>query len=473
MARGIPTHDKVEVPGFSVGGIMSGAASVMRTGSLERAKGPDPKRLNGNHTSPLAFTSLLFLFFIMYVAPQALIPELESLHLAQVSAILALVTSGKKIISQGRRLIVLNQEVKLTVWLVVLAVLSIPFSKWPGGSWASFTDQYSKSVIVFFLVAILLDSLKQLQRFLWAIAIFTAFNAVVGIHEYLAGSFNSAFERIRGGVSGMTSNPNDLALVSNLAIPFVGYLYVTSKARLAKMLSAGIIAVSVAAIIITYSRGGFLALIALLLWFVYVKSMRQGPGAFIRHIAMVFALLLMLFAFGPEGYSQRILSTYDTSKDYTGSAQERSKAMIGTAQSMIEHPLGSGLNMHNLLLHETGLGWAGVHNVYLQYAADLGIIGGILFLVILLKLLASMRRIRLSTAEADRPVAPLAGATEAALIAFAVAAFFLPVAYNFNFYIIAGLAVAVKGLARHTVQEHVGPSIQQRWNPVMSRLKRE
>ena len=114
----------------------------------------------------------------------------------------------------------------------------------------------------------------------------------------------------------------------------------------------------------------------------------------------------------------------------------------------MEHPLGAGLNMHTLALQEKGLGWIAVHNVYLQYAADLGIIGVILFIVILCKLIVSMRRIRLRTQGADRRLAALASATEVSLGAFTVAAMFYPVAYHFYFYVIAGIAVAVKGLAR-------------------------
>ena len=437
------------------------AISCAPAGSLAEGRAPYLPGSGTGGSSSLAFKSLVFLIFVIYVGPQILMPALEPLHLAMVSAVLAIVASGKVLLSQGRSLIVLHREMKLIVWLVAMAILSIPLSKWPGGSWESFSDLYSKSVIVFFLVAILLDSVKRFHQFFWAIAIFTAFNAVTGLNNYRTGNF-LAYDRIFGGASGIASNPNSLALVLNLAIPFVGHCYVTSKAILGKMLAAGILAVSVAGIVVTNSRGGFLTLGALLLWFVYVKATRQGTGAFIRSLAMIIAVLVMLFAFGPEGYADRILSAFDTSMDKTGSADTRWRLMIGAAQSVMEHPLGNGLHMHNLVLQKNGLGWAGVHNVYLEYAADLGLIGGTLFVVILWKLLASMRRIGSSPTDAGSPVFSLAGATEAALVAFAVGAFFHPVAYHFYFYIIAGIAVAVKEMARHEIEEHVMPSLRQR-----------
>jgi hypothetical protein len=43
-----------------------------------------------------------------------------------------------------------------------------------------------------------------------------------------------------------------------------------------------------------------------------------------------------------------------------------------------------------------------------------------------------------------RPLGIAAGSVQAALVAFAVAAFFHPVAYQFYFFLVAGLAVAVQ-----------------------------
>src|SRR5438094_4887321 len=121
----------------------------------------------------------------------------------------------------------------------------------------------------------------------------------------------------------------------------------------------------------------------------------------------------------------------------------RQSGMEGALRGLLDHPLGVGLDMNGVYLHESNLGWTGVHNVYLQIGSELGIVPGILFVVLLWKLLATMRKSRLS---APPNLTRLAWAVEGSLVAFAVGAMFLPVAYHFFFYINAGLAVAFKSL---------------------------
>ena len=417
----------------------------MQMGALAKPEFPDPIGGATSLESSLAFKCLLFLIFIIYIAPQAIFPALQPLHLGKVSAFAAMVGYGLYVL-QGHRLTVMYPEVKLVLWLVAFAVLSIPISKWPGGSFEAFTDLYSKSVIVFFLIANLLTSKARFGQVFWAIAIFTGFNAGVGIKDYLNGTFVS--DRIPGAYSGITTNSNDLALSINLAIPFVGYLFVTSKARLLKLLTGGILVMSLACIVVTFSRGGFVTLLGLLLWFACTRK-QAGLGSLILSLLLLMAGLAAIVIFGPEGYSERIASIVDSTKDSTGSATLRRDGMEGALRGLLDHPLGVGLNMNGLDFHESNLGWNGVHNVYLQIGSELGIVPGILFIVLLWKLLATMRKSRLS---APPNLARLAWAVEGSLVAFAVGAMFHPVAYHFFFYINAGLAVAFKSMASGSLE---------------------
>ena len=90
-----------------------------------------------------------------------------------------------------------------------------------------------------------------------------------------------------------------------------------------------------------------------------------------------------------------------------------------------------------------------VHNAYLEYAIDLGLPGLILFLLLFVGSVRSAgRAARLA---AMRPgghdLSVLANGIRVSLLAFAVAAFFSPVAYHFHFYYFAGLALAALGIA--------------------------
>src|SRR5437588_10587459 len=104
----------------------------MQMGALAKPEFPDPIGGATSLESSLAFKCLLFLTFIIYIAPQAIFPALEPLHLGKVSACVAMVGYGLYV-ATGHRLTVMFPEVKLLLWLVAFAALSIPISTWTGG----------------------------------------------------------------------------------------------------------------------------------------------------------------------------------------------------------------------------------------------------------------------------------------------------------------------------------------------------
>ena len=73
-----------------------------------------------------------------------------------------------------------------------------------------------------------------------------------------------------------------------------------------------------------------------------------------------------------------------------------------------------------------------------------------LFLALFVSLFRTAGRVRRMGARVTgtRDVAVAAGSVQVALVAFAVAAFFHPVAYQFYFFLAAGLALAVQNVLR-------------------------
>jgi O-antigen ligase len=157
-------------------------------------------------------------------------------------------------------------------------------------------------------------------------------------------------------------------------------------------------------------------------------------------------LSLVFLAFSPAGYTDRLHSITDASKDETGSANVRWTVMKRAALIAVEHPFGTGLKMHNILLKDVSSAMQGVHSAFLEVAADLGIVGGILFAVIFLKLILAMQAIRNSPVSSAN-IKPLAEAAEVSLVAFGVSGMFLAVAYQPPYYLLAGIAIAIKDVA--------------------------
>jgi len=109
--------------------------------------------------------------------------------------------------------------------------------------------------------------------------------------------------------------------------------------------------------------------------------------------------------------------------------------------------VGAGVGMNALALYrETG--WRTIHNVYLEYAVELGLPGLMLFLLLLAACIKSVVLVQQRSAEVPgfREFFYLAEGIQISLLAFSVAALFSPVGYHLYFYYVAGLAIAIKSL---------------------------
>jgi O-antigen ligase len=166
--------------------------------------------------------------------------------------------------------------------------------------------------------------------------------------------------------------------------------------------------------------------------------------------AVVFIILLafslLLFS---SSYTDRLGTIVDIEADQTGSAQWRWNDNLLSLSLVVKNPLiGAGLGMNMLALNqERGLDyWNDIHNVYLEYAVDLGLPGLFLFLALLIACVKNAGFVRKQCRRAPSPgeIFYFAGGIELSLVAFSVAAFFYPVAYQFYFFYVGGLAVAVK-----------------------------
>ena len=119
----------------------------------------------GTEEPTFAYKSLNFLMLIIFIAPMNYIPALQPFRLALVFALLSMITYIFSLLRQGRCFTILGAEVKLMLWLVFFAVLSITHSMWPGGSFEVLSDTFIKSIIVFFLIANLLTTENRFRGF--------------------------------------------------------------------------------------------------------------------------------------------------------------------------------------------------------------------------------------------------------------------------------------------------------------------
>ena len=406
-----------------------------------------------------AFAALVAFTAILLVSPQEWFPAIKSFRIALLAAGMAIVSHLAGRAFAATQALPVRREMVIALALVLWAAFTIPLSIWPGGSLAALTEHFIKAVVFFWLIGTVITTAPRLELFGWVLTMCSLPLAVTALDNYRTGVFvthaSSAVQRIAGyvGGSGLAGNPNDLALMLNLLMPITGALFVISRRPLLRAIAAAALVLSVAAVIVTFSRAGFITLAAIAL---------MSLAAMVRRGAAGTALLIVFLGVGaflvmPGEYFARLSTITNFESDPTGSAQGRWSDYFLSLDYIRQHPLtGAGLGQDLLALneargHDT---WRSVHNAYLQAAVDLGLPGATLLVALLVCSFANtrkvQRRLRVATVNLSH-LAILAQGVRISLVAFAVAAFFHPIAYQFYFFCLAGLAVALVNAHRAEV----------------------
>jgi probable O-glycosylation ligase (exosortase A-associated) len=255
----------------------------------------------------------------------------------------------------------------------------------------------------------------------------------------------------------MIADRNHLALAVVMVLPLILYLGNLAPRRSLRYLLWGVGGLSVLAVLGTYSRGGIVALGAVI--FLLVLQARSKVGGALVGLAVVFALA----ALAPQALVDRV-ATIETAADEDQSFQHRLASWHVYFHAGLDHPLtGAGLgNLQNGELYrryappaemfgvESTRGLA-AHNIYFQVWGELGIVGFILYFTMvgyaLWSLRWSWRRAR--ELAANHWAVGLAKALFVSIVGFCVGGAALSMAFYDGFLILLALAVALKQIVAH------------------------
>jgi len=395
--------------------------------------------------APVAFWSLVVFMGIVLVAPQVFFPILAPLRIALLAAGVALTAHVVSSLTAGRPILIMTREMKISLCLLGWATVTIPLSLWPGGSVDILTDLYVKSLVLFWLIANTVVTVSRFRQLAWGLTLMTVPISSFALVNYVSGKFLlGTTDRIVGYEAALTSNPNDLALTLNLILPLILTLLWLTRGPLLRAVLLTVLGLDIAGVILSFSRGGFITLVVILA-ITSARLLRSRRRAWGIALLTIFFLCLPLL---PGSYWHRMATITDIESDETGSAQARRENTLGAVRWVLAHPIvGAGLGENMLALNEeVGSTWRDVHNVYLQYAVDLGLPGLALFLALFWTCFtaATAARSAVGPSRGARDLTQFAQAIRLSLIAFGVAGFFHPVAYHFYFYYLAGLASALR-----------------------------
>jgi O-antigen ligase len=418
----------------------------------------------------VAFRWLLAFTCILFMRPQDELPVLQFLHLADVTAIGALIALGAGRAGRGAPVLRLTPELKLVIAFGAMMLATAPFSVWPGGAVTVFTDLFSKVIVVFALLVNTVTTRRRLELFVGVVVAGTSYIALRTVADYLRGINLVEGVRASGAVGGLFGNPNDMALNMIAFLPLAIVVALRRGRPLIRLVALAGIPFIAASIVFSKSRGGLVALVAMLAVLLFqLRRLRPGIGVLVLGAALASIPIL------PHSFTERMSSIFNPEEDPTGSREARKRLLRDGYQAFIDNPvfgLGAGQFQAYNPEGRKEEAWRETHNAVLQVAAELGVVGLAIFLIVIgsgfsavIRTSKALRRARgrwraraPDPARHDREVMEMDSAAMAAsLTGWFVAAMFASVAYYWTFYIVLGLATSVRDVVRQELPE-AGPA---------------
>jgi O-antigen ligase len=242
-------------------------------------------------------------------------------------------------------------------------------------------------------------------------------------------------EGFRGNWLGHMANPNQLAMIMAVTVPWSLFLWTRSKGfwRHILLVAAGL---QVSAIVATHSRGGALGLGAAMITYALLSQNKA------RAMALVVIAAIALAIFAPKSFWERTgtIETYEMD----ASAMGRIQSWETGFKAFRDHPLlGIGADNYHLSwniytprnVREHAYT---AHNMWMQVLVELGLVGITAFTTMFLLIVAGLWRARKN---------PVCGG-EARTILSSLCALLVcgttgGYAFNWFFYMVLGLAGAI------------------------------
>ena len=252
---------------------------------------------------------------------------------------------------------------------------------------------------------------------------------------------------------------NDLATYLVTAMPLGVYFLLTGRRAVGRVLAAGALAILTVAFVRTGSRGGFIALIAVIVFIV----LRYSAISLGRRLSAAVLVTIILLGTASNRYWEQ-MTTIASDDDYNRTEETGRLQIWGRGIGyMLQHPL-LGIGPGNFQTAEgtlspladrqqfgVGVRWNAAHNTYIQVGAETGVIGLLLFLVMIGSVLLALSRSKHrgpDRADSRERQTQLAQVLTASLIGFVVGAFFLSLAYTEMLYTLIALAVGLQKVAQ-------------------------
>lgn len=390
----------------------------------------------------LTYAALFAFTIVLYARPGEFYPSPLTASIALVVAIITLAFFLPSQLSLEGTLTARPLEVNLVLLFLLTGLLSVPLAINRLAAWQEFSSTFIRCVIIFIVIVNVVRTEARLKGLLFLALLSSVWLSLQAINDYRLGLMAVEGYRAAGRGTGIFGNTNDMALHVVTVLPISIALLFGSRGLTRKFLYGACAAVMMAAVVLSYSRGAFIGLVVVLLFFAFKIGRRRR----LEIVSGVLGITIVMIVLAPSGYGGRLLSIFMPSLDPGGSADSRRGELFRSLDVALHHPL-LGIGMGN---YQPEMSFRGLvtHNSYTQVAAEMGATALVLYTLFVVNPLRKLGQIARETFEvrANSHFYYLAVGLQASLLAYMVSSFFLSVAYLWYVYYLVGFAVCLRRL---------------------------
>ncbi|HEU5173889.1 MAG TPA: O-antigen ligase family protein [Gemmatimonadaceae bacterium] len=357
-----------------------------------------------------------------------------------------------------------------------------------------------EGLLLYWLVINVVRTLSTLRRVIWAILIAGAMLGGLTTYQEMTGSFDQQFGglaqrnyeylALKGGLlaepddpdvraqveevlqrtggertqraEGPVDEPNRFAQILLVLLPLAAFAYRTGRSRGSRIAAATLGLLIASGIAFSDSRGALIALVVVIAAAVKMRWVRPA------HLLVGCILMIPIVPVVAPRLPERIVSIAaaaslvgaDRPGAADGAIRGRATEMLAAFQAFLDHPvIGVGPGQYRPFYSEEYhqrnprlafrdiKGTRRAHTLYLELAAELGVVGLVAFLSIVLLLMRELGVMRRRWAGHPQ-LADLAAALQLTLLAYLATGVFLHLAYERYYWFLLALAGAGVEIAR-------------------------
>lgn len=402
--------------------------------------------------SLFSFYLVILYLFLEYARPQNLVPFLQYLHLPAVTiAIIAISLVFYNKLTFG--------DAQTVIFILLLAEMVIHGPIAVNNYWAFqvFYTMMITFVGYFAIVHIVNTDEKYYKLIKYWLMIFI----FLAIYGYLNANLN-VLKRYRYGigVGGFVGDANDFCMALNMILPFALFGIFSEKTLSGRLYYIFLTCLFLLVIVVSESRGGFIGLMSIVLYS-WLRSNKKIVLSLLFGVFFVFALMV-----APSTYIDEIQSigTEASDSNTSGTGAQRMYAwklgwkmfqdnpVLGVGQGNYPWNVGKKEDELQVQWQTRSLSGRAAHSLYFTLISELGVIGTILFLLMILYSVRDLKIIKKTLKSLNNGVLKdesikiynLALALEGSMIGFLASSIFISTLYYPSFWILCGFILSLK-----------------------------